>query len=101
MSSEQIEDVMSGLSEMGVNIVENEEADDEDGRAGAGSGLDEGAEAATRATDRALRRREEEGDGRPHRRSRPNVPSRMGAVELLSREGEIAIAKRSRPAATR
>src|SRR5918993_2724836 len=31
MSSEQIEDVMSSLSEMGVNIVENEEADEDDG----------------------------------------------------------------------
>ena len=30
MSSEQIEDVMSALSEMGVNIVENEEADEDD-----------------------------------------------------------------------
>src|SRR4028118_1976130 len=30
MSSEQIEDVMSALSEMGVNIVENEESDDEE-----------------------------------------------------------------------
>src|SRR6476660_5774601 len=30
MTSEQIEDVMSALSEMGVNIVENEEADDDD-----------------------------------------------------------------------
>src|SRR5918993_626740 len=31
MSSEQIEDVMSALSEMGVNIVENEEAEEDDG----------------------------------------------------------------------
>src|SRR6202008_2350160 len=30
MSSEQIEDVMSALSEMGVNIVESEEADEDD-----------------------------------------------------------------------
>ena len=30
MSSEQIEDVMSALSEMGVNIVENEEADEDE-----------------------------------------------------------------------
>src|ERR1700741_711980 len=29
MNSEQIEDVMSALSEMGVNIVENEEADED------------------------------------------------------------------------
>src|SRR5688572_32409691 len=31
MSSEQIEDVMTSLSEMGINIVENEEAEEEDG----------------------------------------------------------------------
>src|SRR5918993_1763099 len=31
MSTDQIEDVMSSLSEMGVNIVENEEADEDDG----------------------------------------------------------------------
>src|SRR5919112_5057713 len=30
MSSEQIEDVMSALNEMGVNVVENEEADEDD-----------------------------------------------------------------------
>src|ERR1700710_3115809 len=30
MSSEQIEDVMSALSEMGVNIVENEDAGEEE-----------------------------------------------------------------------
>src|SRR4028118_24015 len=38
MSSEQIEDVMSALSEMGVNIVENEEADEE-GAGAAGSDI--------------------------------------------------------------
>src|SRR5215204_1118600 len=30
MSSEQIEDVMSALSEMGVNIVENDESEEDD-----------------------------------------------------------------------
>src|SRR5918998_6523704 len=43
MASEQIEDVMSALSEMGVNIVENEEAD-EDEPAEADSELDGGGE---------------------------------------------------------
>src|SRR3954463_1807483 len=33
MASEQIEDVMSALNEMGVNVVENEEADEDDERA--------------------------------------------------------------------
>src|SRR4030095_16627909 len=38
MSSEQIEDVMSAFSEMGVNIVENEEADDDDSDSNASDG---------------------------------------------------------------
>src|SRR5918997_45066 len=46
MSSEQIEDVMSALSEMGVNIVENEEADEDEPEAAevdADAGLDDGS----------------------------------------------------------
>ena len=90
MSSEQIEDVMSALSEMGVNIVENEEAD-EDARAGAGQRRRRGRSGG----GRDLRRREEEGNGRPHRRSGAHVPARDGRGGIaLSREGEIAIAKR-------
>ncbi len=88
MSSEQIEDVMSALSEMGVNIVENEEAD-EDEQPEADGGLDEpdgGVETFV------LEKKKETVD-------RTDDPVRMylremGAVELLSREGEIAIAKR-------
>ena len=90
MSSEQIEDVMSALNEMGVNVVENEEAgddgddakDDED-EVEAVDGADQGhvAEKVTKVTDRT------DDPVRMYLRE-------MGAVELLSREGEIAIAKR-------
>ncbi len=88
MSSEQIEDVMSALSEMGVNIVENEEAD-EDQEQDNNDGPDEmdgGVETFV------LEKKKETVD-------RTDDPVRMylremGAVELLSREGEIAIAKR-------
>ena len=88
MSSEQIEDVMSALSEMGVNIVENEEAD-EDQEQEQDAGVDEvdgGVETFV------LEKKKETVD-------RTDDPVRMylremGAVELLSREGEIAIAKR-------
>jgi RNA polymerase primary sigma factor len=88
MSSEQIEDVMSALSEMGVNIVENEEAD-EDAEPESDSGIDEvdgGVETFV------VEKKKETVD-------RTDDPVRMylremGAVELLSREGEIAIAKR-------
>src|SRR5215217_5516996 len=46
MSSEQIEDVMSSLSEMGVNIVENEEADEDDDKPepDTDAGLDDSAD---------------------------------------------------------
>src|SRR3954470_21854709 len=90
MSSEQIEDVMSALSEMGVNIVENEEADEDDQQQEADGGLDEpdGGNGETFV----LEKKKETVD-------RTDDPVRMylremGAVELLSREGEIAIAKR-------
>ena len=81
MSSEQIEDVMSALSEMGVNVVENEEQDDSAPEAKA---EDEKTATGTVADDDV---------------GRTDDPVRMylremGSVELLSREGEIAIAKR-------
>ncbi len=88
MSSEQIEDVMSALSEMGVNIVENEEAD-EDGEKDDDPGVEEVDGAGETFV---LEKKKETVD-------RTDDPVRMylremGAVELLSREGEIAIAKR-------
>ena len=79
VSSEQIEDVMAQLSEQGITLIESEEPDDNDN--------------------------EEEGDAKPTGNlndediGRTDDPVRMylremGSVELLSREGEIAIAKR-------
>ncbi|HVQ10262.1 MAG TPA: RNA polymerase sigma factor RpoD [Allosphingosinicella sp.] len=89
MSSEQIEDVMSALSEMGVNIVENEEADEDEQPEADTGGLDEPDGAGETYV---LEKKKETVD-------RTDDPVRMylremGAVELLSREGEIAIAKR-------
>ncbi len=93
MSSEQIEDVMSAINEMGVNIVENDEA------------LDDGEEAeqeeeieAVDQTDGGIGA-DSVGDKKKEVVDRTDDPVRMylremGAVELLSREGEIAIAKR-------
>jgi len=91
MSTDQIEDVMSALNEMGVNVVENEEQSDDgdeqpnddeeiasvDGDDGSGHV----AEKVVKVTDRT------DDPVRMYLRE-------MGAVELLSREGEIAIAKR-------
>lgn len=86
MSSEQIEDVMTMLSEMGINVIDNADADE------AGEGSEEAkAEATTKAAE-----------AKPEAKTpadRTDDPVRMylremGSVELLSREGEIAIAKR-------
>ena len=86
VSSEQIEDVMSMLSEMGINIIEDEEIEEEE----------KGATDLVAASDPkevALASNENE------KLDRTDDPVRMylremGSVELLSREGEIAIAKR-------
>jgi RNA polymerase primary sigma factor len=95
MSSEQIEDVMSALSEMGVNIVENEEADEDEPEAAevdSDAGLDDGSDGGDGSERFVVEKKKETVD-------RTDDPVRMylremGAVELLSREGEIAIAKR-------
>jgi RNA polymerase primary sigma factor len=95
MSSEQIEDVMSAISEMGVNIVENDEdAQDEDAEADAESDVEEvdasDDDAPTRSTAAPKKKEIIERTDDPVRM----YLREMGAVELLSREGEIAIAKR-------
>jgi RNA polymerase primary sigma factor len=82
VSSEQIEDTMTMLSELGINLVESEEAEEtasesegEDGEVRSGGNLDD------------------EDIGRTDDPVRMYLRE-MGSVELLSREGEIAIAKR-------
>ncbi|WP_298430236.1 RNA polymerase sigma factor RpoD [uncultured Jannaschia sp.] len=91
VSSEQIEDVMSMLSEMGINIVEAEEAEDEDDSKPEGSTAV--VDASKKGGDVATT------DSTEQKLDRTDDPVRMylremGSVELLSREGEIAIAKR-------
>ncbi|HVY86132.1 MAG TPA: RNA polymerase sigma factor RpoD [Caulobacterales bacterium] len=84
-TSEQIEDVMSQLNEMGINVVDSEEegeAQEDDSKAVATR--DEAKPPVTNTREDA---------------DRTDDPVRMylremGSVELLSREGEIAIAKR-------
>jgi RNA polymerase primary sigma factor len=88
VSSEQIEDTMTMLNDMGINVVDNEEQDG-DGEArpaaeGSGESGESGAVAGNLSDDDV---------------GRTDDPVRMylremGSVELLSREGEIAIAKR-------
>jgi len=95
VTSDQIEDLMASLSEMGINLIENDEP------------AEEGTETPRAAADDD--EEESEGDADPAVAApvavkaapldRTDDPVRMylremGAVELLSREGEIAIAKR-------
>ncbi len=87
VSSEKIEDVMSMLSDMGINVVEEEEAEDNEELSENGQVV-----AATNSTPVKATTKSEPAE-------RTDDPVRMylremGSVELLSREGEIAIAKR-------
>ena len=96
MSTDQIEDVMSAISEMGVNIVESDEdAAEEEGEDGDGpdeiatSDDDDGEEVSSHVPEKKKKETTERTDDPVRMYLRE-----MGAVELLSREGEIAIAKR-------
>ncbi|EJN13038.1 RNA polymerase sigma factor, sigma-70 family [Bradyrhizobium sp. YR681] len=91
-SPEQIEDIMSMLSDMGINVTEADDSGDEEDK-------DEGGEDETdnelvEVTQKAVTEVKKSEPG-----ERTDDPVRMylremGTVELLSREGEIAIAKR-------
>src|SRR3712207_5854006 len=93
MSSEQIEDVMSAISEMGVNIVENEEAGDDDEQESEPDVPDEEVDPLDDGSPRPVTATKKEAVDRTDDPVRMYLRE-MGAVELLSREGEIAIAKR-------
>ncbi|HJP67654.1 MAG TPA: RNA polymerase sigma factor RpoD [Sphingomicrobium sp.] len=96
MSSEQIEDIMSAINDMGINVVENEERGDDEEEQQEGEPeptledevdpLDDGGPRPAAATKKEPTDRTDD-PVRMYLRE-------MGAVELLSREGEIAIAKR-------
>jgi RNA polymerase primary sigma factor len=88
VSSDQIEDVMSMLSEMGIQVTEDDEEAEEDENKGTTDLVE-----TKRAGEVTL------GSGTTEKLDRTDDPVRMylremGSVELLSREGEIAIAKR-------
>jgi RNA polymerase primary sigma factor len=91
VSSEQIEDTMSMLSDMGINVIDTDEAEE------APHGQ-EGAAETPRALVAAQPVAKAETPAKEPT-ERTDDPVRMylremGSVELLSREGEIAIAKR-------
>ena len=83
VTSEQIEDTLAMLSEMGVNVVENEEQGEEG----------EVTEVAVREDTQVVETAKEATYDRTDDPVRMYLRE-MGSVELLSREGEIAIAKR-------
>src|SRR5262249_17488693 len=94
VSSEQIEDTMSMLSDMGITVVESE--DQEDGAAAleGEDGADAGGRAVAIATPvPAITQAHTEPAERTDDPVRMYLRD-MGSVVLLSREGEIAIAKR-------
>ena len=87
VNSEQIEDVMSMLSEMGINVIEDEEAEEEEQKG------------STEVVSTKDAREVALSGAQAEKLDRTDDPVRMylremGSVELLSREGEIAIAKR-------
>jgi RNA polymerase primary sigma factor len=87
VGSEQIEDVMSMLSEMGINIIEDEETEEDENKG------------STDLVQTSASREMAVSSTETEKLDRTDDPVRMylremGSVELLSREGEIAIAKR-------
>ena len=85
-TSEQIEDILSQLSELGINVIENDDDHDDE---------DSDSESLLESQSTAVVKSTKTGTGG----DRTDDPVRMylremGSVELLSREGEIAIAKR-------
>ena len=85
VSSEQIEDVMSMLSEMGINVIEAEDAEEEEAKSTELVETTSREVTTTAAPTENLERTDD--PVRMYLRE-------MGSVELLSREGEISIAKR-------
>src|SRR5262247_4217284 len=92
-SPEQIEDIMSMLSDMGINVTEADDEGEEEDKGG-GDGDDDTDNELVEVTQKAVTEVKKSEPG-----ERTDDPVRMylremGTVELLSREGEIAIAKR-------
>jgi len=86
VTSEQIEDTMAMLSDMGINVIEEEEADE-------AQADDQGGEIVEASPTAVAKTTAKEPTDRTDDPVRMYLRE-MGSVELLSREGEIAIAKR-------
>jgi len=92
-NSEQIEDVLSQISEMGINVVDEDAAGDDDESGAAGEGEESKSRAVTKKKDAPPTTNTSASADRTDDPVRMYLRE-MGTVELLSREGEIAIAKR-------
>ena len=93
VNSEQIEDILAMLNEMGINVVEAEETDDGDAEEKEEEEEAEGGDLVEASQPKAVAVRSSEPADRTDDPVRMYLRE-MGSVELLSREGEIAIAKR-------
>uniref|UniRef100_UPI003BAC5812 RNA polymerase sigma factor RpoD n=1 Tax=Stappia sp. TaxID=1870903 RepID=UPI003BAC5812 len=87
VTSEQIEDTMAMLSDMGINVIEEEEAEEAQAEESQGGEI---AEVSPTAVTKTAAKEPADRTDDPVRM----YLREMGSVELLSREGEIAIAKR-------
>jgi RNA polymerase primary sigma factor len=97
VESEQIEDILAKFSEMGVNVIETKEAESEE-EVATREEPEEGAEGDNELVE-AQQRPVPAKSGAKEPADRSDDPVRiylreMGSMDLLSREGEIAIAKR-------
>ena len=95
VKSEQIEDILAKFSEMGINVVETKEAEPDEEVATHGESAEEDENDLVEVQRRPVPVKSEAKEPA----ARTDDPVRMylrvmGSVELLSREGEIAVAKR-------
>ncbi len=95
VNNDQIEDTMAMLNDMGINVVDEDEVEEADSSSSDGNDEESSTEVATTSTSTAVASKSNTREAA----DRTDDPVRMylremGTVELLSREGEIAIAKR-------
>src|ERR1700677_4225651 len=96
VTSEQIEDILAMMSEMGINVVETEEAESEEEAEAREEPEEEESESGelVEVTPKTPAKSEAKEPTEAHDDPVRMYLREMGSVELLSREGEIAIAKR-------
>jgi RNA polymerase primary sigma factor len=97
VTSDQIEDVFAMISEMGINVVESDETETDEDKASAADDDDDDEDTGTEVVEAKPKSLATTEKKEPSERTDDPVRMylrEMGSVELLSREGEIAIAKR-------